>query len=224
MARLGAEEIGAIEAAVNRMVGNLSADRSALNYTTEDRTLLGAKLGTEPSGYTDAALDVSAIRALYYPVSGSIMLTGKTWSTDKTPDAATLSAFRSWVIAALAHELCHLLQHRQSPEKFGLGSEAEEADALSRRAKCSGLPGHYVTYVGCALEMEAHATQLAAELRSLGELTSDAFGTAARGSSLVAHVKRKSTTAEGDVWPGWGDLEARLIGEAWIASEMMWGR
>jgi hypothetical protein len=191
------DEIGAVEAAVERMVINLEGDSSALNYRDADRTLLGVRLGTTPPGFKDVCLDVAAIRACYYPGSQSIALEGETWHTAQTPDASKLDAFRSWVTAALAHEVCHLLQHRQEPNRFGPQSEAEAADALSRQARSTGLPADYVAYVSCALEIEAHATQLAAELRPAGQLSYNAFSAAAKGSDLVAHVRRNSTSSDG---------------------------
>lgn len=217
------DEIGAVEAAVKRMAGNLAVGCSALSYAAVERTFLDASLGTTPAGFNDVCLDVAAIRACYYPGSQSIVLKGKTWHTGQTPDAVTLNAFRTWMIAALAHEVCHLMQHRQEPHRFGPESDAETADALSRKAKSTGLPADYVAYVSCALEIEAHATQLAAELRPAGLLSYDAFLAAAKASDLVAHVRRKSTSSDGDPWPAWDSLEMTLIDGAWAASEMMWG-
>ncbi|MGA1799358.1 hypothetical protein VH567_11325 [Sphingomonas sp. 4RDLI-65] len=218
------DEIGAVEAAVERMARNLAVGFSALSYAAVDKTLLGATLGTTPFGFNDVCLDVAAIRACYYSDSRTIALEGETWHTGQTLDAVKLDAFRTWVTAALAHEACHLLQHRQEPHRFGPKSEAGEADALSRKAKSTGLPADYVAYVSCALEIEAHATQLAAELRPAGQLSYDAFFAAAKASDLVAHVKRKSTSSDGDPWPAWDLLETTLIDGAWAASEMMWGR
>lgn len=217
------DEIVAVETAVERMVRNLAAGFSALSYAPVKRTLLNSTLDTTPSGFNDVCLDVTAIRACYYPGNRSIALEGETWHTGQTPDAVTLDAFRTWVTAALAHEACHLLQHRQEPHRFGPKSEAEAADALSRKAKSTGQPADYVAYVSCALEIEAHATQLAAELRPAGQLSYDAFFTAAKASDLVAHVRRKSTSSVGDPWPAWDSLETTLIDGAWAASEMMWG-
>lgn len=112
-----------------------------------------------------------------------------------------LDAFRTWVTAALGYEACLLLQHRQEINRFRAKSEAEAADALSRKAKSTGLPADHVAYVSCALEIEAHATQLAVELRPAGQLSYDAFFAAAMASDLVAHIRRTSTSSDGDPWP-----------------------
>lgn len=224
MARLGPDEIGAIETAVRRMSENLADGRSALGFKPSDGTLLNATLSTDPGGFFDVDLDVSLIRAIYHPDICSIVLTGTTWHTSQPLGKTTLAAFETMVIGALAHEACHLLQHRESPQMFGKGSEAETAEMLSRKVWCSQMPEDYVAYVSCELEMEAHATQLAAQLRSSGELVRADFNVSAKASPLVAHIKRNSSTADGVEWPAWSALEATLLNEAWIASELIWGR
>lgn len=123
----------------------------------------------------------------------------------------------------LAHEVCHLIQHREEPTRFEPGSEADIAAALSDKAEKTRLPADYVAYVTCPLEAEAHSTQLAAELRPAGRQSYDTFILAAKASDLLAHMRRKSTSATGALWPDWEVLEARLIDEAWAASEKMWG-
>ena len=221
LARLGVDEINAIEAIANLMAQNLEAGLPALSYNLEKNRLLGSKLSLEPMGFNDTCLDVSAIRACYFPDSGKIALKGKTWYTGQTPNTATLNSFRTWVVAMLAHEACHLIQHREEPTRFGPGSEAAAAAALSHKAKATRLPADYVAYVTCPLEAEAHATQLAAELRPAGQQNYDAFVIAAKASNLVAHIKKKSTSSTGAPWPAWEALETKLIDEAWAASEKM---
>lgn len=229
MARLGPSEIAQIEAVVNQMVVNLQSGMRAIRYDLHGTSILGAKLGLTSKSLDDDCLDLAAISASYHPNSGNINLEGNTWHPSEIPDTETLDAFRRCVTAALAHEVCHLMQHREEKHRFGPGSEADVASALSRTAASSELPEDYIKYVSCALEMEAHATQLAAELREhgqleRGQLERGTFEAEAKVSDLMAHVKRKSSLPAGTASPTWASLETALIDEAWAASEKMWGR
>ena len=224
MARLGIDEIAAIEAKAMWMANNLGTGFIALGRSDDERDLLGATLALEPPVFTDVCLDVAAIRACYQPVGRNIVLTGTTWYTDQKPSVADLDDFNKWVTAVLAHEACHRMQHVQEPARFVPGGEADAAVALNKKAKSTGLPADYVDYVLCSLEIEAHGTQLAAELWFKGQLDHVAFVAAAKTSELMSHVRERSTSAAGDPWGQWDDLEATLIDEAWNAFKVMMGQ
>lgn len=224
LARLGIDQIAAIEAKAKWMANNLEAGFIALGRKDEERDLLGAKLVLEPAVFTDVRLDVAAIRACYQPEGRNILLTGTTWYTEQKPSPAELGDFRKWLTAVLAHEACHRMQHIQDPERFVPGGEADAAVALNKKAASTGLAADYVAYVSCPLEIEAHGTQLAAELRFKDELDHDAFVAASKTSALLRHVKERSSLAAGVPWGQWDDLEATLTDEAWDAYKMMMGQ
>lgn len=224
LARLGTNEIAAIEAKAMGMANNLEGGYRALGLSDADRDLLGAKLVLDPPVLTDVPLNVATIRACYQPVGRNIVLTGTTWHTDQEPSSADLDDFRKWVTAVLAHEACHRMQHVEEPAKFLPGGEADDAAAKNQKYDSTRLPGDYVAYVLCPLEIEAHGAQLAAELRFEGQLDHDAFVAAAKTSSLMRHVKEKSTSEDGETSGQWDDLEATLTDEAWNAFKMMMGQ
>lgn len=223
LAKLGIEEVAAIEAKALQMANNLGAGFRALRQNGADRNLLGATLVLDPPVFLDVRLNVAAIRACYQPAGRNIVLTGTTWHTNQIPSSAELDDFRKWVTAVLAHEACHRMQHVEEPAKFLPGGEADDAAAKNKKYDSTRLPGDYVAYVSCPLEIEAHGTQLAAELRFEGQLEHDAFVAAAKTSSLMRHVKEKSTSADGETSGEWDDLEATLTEGAWNAFKMMMG-
>lgn len=224
LARLGIKEIAAIEAKATQMANNLKGGLRALGFRDADRDLLGAKLALEPPVLTDVYLDVAKIRACYQPAGRNIVLKGTTWHTEQEPSSADLDDFRKWVTAVLAHEACHRMQHVEEPAKFLPGGEADDAAAKNEKYKSTRLPEDYVAYVSCSLEIEAHGTQLAAELRFKGQLNHDAFVAAAKTSALMRHVREKSTSPDGETWGQWDDLESTLIEEGWDAFKKMMGQ
>src|SRR3546814_11474544 len=63
--------------------------------------------------------------------------------------------------ACLAHEAVHVEQHASQ----GNASALQEAVALGRTCEANPNGDSYAAYIGCAMELPAHATMIAVELK-----------------------------------------------------------
>jgi hypothetical protein len=111
------------------------------------------------------------------------------WDEDVGHLKADLAGFRTTIIGVLAHEASHVRQWTIGRERTR--HEHQRSDNASRVAQASGLYTDYIAYLSTPLEIAAHSTQLAVEIREThGDRLSSkiTFENAAKQCGLWDHM------------------------------------
>ena len=228
MARLTFSQLAEVRAKVNTIRDNLEKGRRALSYTGSEATLLQTKLKFEeldtipndPFQYTD-------VRAEYFWRGEHITL--KTFPAPPAEGGSTVDdrdGFEKWVAPVLAHEVCHMLQHRADSKMFEPGGCGNKAKEWKEAYLASNTWADYHAYVSCLVELEAHATQMAVEVSLTNHMPLDqaAFLKAAKNSDLAKLIWSRAPTDTDQHKTISGEAEAlvaRLASEGWIAYHLL---
>ncbi len=217
-------DVADIAAVVSGMVGQVRGGNRPIKPTVR-LVLRGAQVSAGTPG-SPRPRDIRA--SSHFSAFGSSITLAPfpLWDEDIGPLVDDTDEFETAILGILAHEVSHVRQHEAGARTRALHLASE---AASQKVQRTNAYDDYIAYLCTPLEMAAHATQLAVEMRHVHgpQLRADQFRRHVRASWLWKYMRDQPKCVQRSpkaARRAFGRVSPRLLSNAWWSYQRLGNR